>query len=77
MMRACMIAVLAGAALSAVPARAQDEKSDVRLANLQTILITADKTQPRGYKPDDKTAALLADIAKEEAPKDALAKAKK
>jgi hypothetical protein len=72
-----VIAALAGVALSAAPARAQDEKSDVRLANLQTILITADKTQPRSYKPDDKTAALLAEIAREEAPKDAGAKAKK
>jgi len=81
MMRAFAIASVIVAVLPMASALAQEENSDLRLAKLETILITADKAQPRGYKPDDKTAALLAEIAKEgaasEAPKDAPAKAKK
>ena len=80
MVRICMIAAFV-AALPITAALAQGEDTDPRLAKLETILITADKAQPHSYKPDDKTAALLADIAKEgatrDAPKDAAVKAKK
>ena len=80
MVRVCMIAAFV-AALPVTAALAQGEDTDPRLAKLETILITADKAQPRDYKPDDKTAALLAEIAKEgavsEAPKPASVKAKK
>ncbi len=80
MVRVCAIAAFAVAVLPAASALAQNE-NDLRLAKLETILITADKAQPRDYKPDDKTAALLAEIAKEgaisEAPKQAAVKAKK
>jgi hypothetical protein len=80
MMKICVIAALLTAA-APLAALAQGDNSDVRLANLETILITADKAQPKTYKPDDKTAALLAEIAKSgtasEAPKDAPVRAKK
>jgi hypothetical protein len=80
MVKLYAVAAVLVAALPTV-ASAQDENPDVRLAKLETILITADKAQPRDYKPDDKTAALLAEIAKEgalsEAPKPAPVKAKK
>ena len=47
----------------AAPALAQGD-SDVRLAKLQEIVVTADKAQPANYTPDAKTAALLAEIQK-------------
>lgn len=58
------------AALAVVPAAAmaQDQQADLRLTKLETILITAPKTQPKDYAPDAKTASLLAEIAKEKAP---------
>ena len=49
----------------AAPAFAQGEQSDIRLAKLETIVITAEKAQPPEYKVDAKTAALLAEISKE------------
>ncbi len=54
--------VIAAVAMLAAPAFAQGEE---RLAKLETIVITADKAQPADYKVDAKTAALLAEIAKE------------
>ena len=81
MVRLCAIAAIVAAAAPVVALAQGDENSDVRLAKLETILITADKAQPRDYKPDDKTAALLAEIAKagavSETPKEAPIKAKK
>lgn len=47
----------------AAPAFAQND-NDVRLAKLQEIVVTADKTQPANYTPDAKIAALLAEIEK-------------
>ena len=76
MLKICVLAAFA-AALPMASALAQGDDSEARLAKLETILVTADKAQPRGYKPDEKTASLLAEIAKESAPKDAPAKAKK
>ena len=77
MVRTCALAAVLVAALPMASAFAQGEDTNARLANLETILVTADKAQPRDYKPDEKTAALLAEIAKEGAPKDAPVKAKK
>ncbi|MGZ3184881.1 MAG: hypothetical protein ACXU8N_20805 [Telluria sp.] len=77
MLRVCAIAAILVAALPVASALAQGEDSEARLAKLETILVTADKAQPRDYKPDNKTASLLAEIVKETAPKEAPVKAKK
>jgi hypothetical protein len=45
-------------------AAAQGGKEDVRLAKLEEIVVTAAKVQPKGFAPDAKTAALLAEIDK-------------
>ena len=42
---------------------AQGGQDEVRLAKLETIVVTANKAQPKDFKPDAKTAALLAEIA--------------
>jgi outer membrane cobalamin receptor len=48
----------------AAPALAQGDKEKTRLAKLEEIVVTAEKSQPAGYQPDAKTAALLAVIDK-------------
>ena len=63
-MKKLLLASVVAGLLAPVAAMAQDEKTDLRLANLEMIVVTAPKTQPRDYKPDAKTQALLADIAK-------------
>jgi hypothetical protein len=59
--------VLAAAAMIAMPAAgfAQDQQAEARVANLEVIVVTAQKTQPADFKPDAKTAALMAEIEKE------------
>ena len=44
----------------------KDEPVNERLAEFETVISTAKKEQPSSYKVDDETAALLAEIAKEE-----------
>lgn len=58
-------ATLAAAALL-LPgvASAQGGKDEVRLAKLEEIVVTANKVEPKDFRPDAKTEALLAEIEK-------------
>jgi hypothetical protein len=62
MKKAITLAVLAAFAAPSL-ALAQNGNG-TRLAKLEEIVVTSDKTQPAGYRPDAKTAALLAEIEK-------------
>ena len=60
---ACIAAALAPVAASAADEPAAEEKKQARLAQIEDMVITAEKAQPADYKPDAKVAALLAEIA--------------
>ncbi|MBM3515667.1 MAG: hypothetical protein FJX59_18415 [Alphaproteobacteria bacterium] len=45
-------------------AAAQGGKEEVRLAKLEEIVVTAPKVEPKDFRPDAKTEALLAEIEK-------------
>lgn len=64
-MKKLTLSVIAASLALPALAFAQDEQTDLRLAKLEVIVVTAQKTQPADYKADAKTAALLAEIAKE------------
>ncbi len=63
MTKTITLATVAGLLLPGI-AVAQGGKGDVRLAKLEEIVVTAAKVQPKGFAPDAKTAALLAEIEK-------------
>jgi hypothetical protein len=58
------VSIIAAFAMPSLALAQGDKNSDVRLAKLEEIVVTAEKQQPAGYKPDAATAALLAEIAK-------------
>jgi len=61
---ACAVAVLPVVAFAT--GEQVDDKKAQRLAQIEEMVITADKAQPADYKPDAKVAALLAEIEKAE-----------
>ena len=62
---AASVAVLLPVAAFATDQQVDDKKAQ-RLAQIEDMVITADKAQPADYKPDAKVAALLAEIDKAE-----------
>jgi hypothetical protein len=64
MKKMILASVLVAFAMPSLALAQGDKDKNVRLAKLEEIVVTADKSQPAGYKPDAKTAALLAEIAK-------------
>jgi hypothetical protein len=62
---ACFATVLLPVAAFAADEQAAEEQKQARLAEIEDVIVTADKAQPADYKPDAKVAALLAEIAKE------------
>lgn len=54
----------AAALLTPGIASAQGDKEEVRLAKLEEIVVTAKKVEPKDFRPDNKTEALLAEIEK-------------
>lgn len=60
---ACIAAALAPVAASAADEQTADEKKQARLAEIEDVIVTANKAQPADYKPDAKVAALLSEIA--------------
>lgn len=63
---ACFVAVLLPAAAFAADEQTAEDKKTQRLAEIEDVIVTADKAQPADYKPDAKVAALLAEIDKAE-----------
>ena len=62
---ACVAVLLPVAAFAADEQTAEEQKAQ-RLAEIEDVIVTADKAQPADYKPDAKVAALLAEIDKAE-----------
>ena len=64
MKKAIALSIVAAFATPAIAMAQGDKNSEIRLAKLEKIVVTAEKQQPAGYQPDAATAALLAEIEK-------------
>jgi hypothetical protein len=64
MKKIAFVVTAAAFALPTLVVAQPDKNAEVRLAKLEQIVVTSDKTQPATYTPDAATKALLDEIAK-------------
>jgi hypothetical protein len=64
MKKVVLAITMAAFALPTMVVAQPDKNAQVRLAKLEEIVVTSDKTQPATYSPDAATKALLDEIAK-------------